>query len=124
MMISTNRRGSSMKMFFLLAALIAPHALDAQVLYGSITGNVTDRSGASVPGARVEALNVDTGVSRQTLSDDHGAYSFGDLQAGKYRVTIQAQGLSKLVQENVELESNTVRRVDAALDVAVVNESV
>ncbi|MCU1236107.1 MAG: Cna domain protein [Candidatus Solibacter sp.] len=113
-----------MKMLFLMAALILPHALDAQVLYGSITGNVTDKSGAVVPGARAEALNVDTGVSRQTLSDEHGTYAFGDLQAGKYRVTIQAQGLSKLVQENIELESNTVRRVDAALDVAVVNESV
>src|SRR6266567_1500793 len=113
-----------MKMLFLLAALILPHALDGQVLYGSITGNVTDKSGAAVPGAKIEALNVDTGVSRQALSDEHGTYAFGDLQAGRYRVTFQAQGLSKLVQENVELESNTVRRVDAALDVAVVNETV
>src|SRR6266567_1530271 len=108
MMICTSWRGSSMKMLFLFAALLLPHTVDAQVIYGSITGNVTDKSGAVVPAARVEALNVNTGVARQALSDEHGAYGFGDLQAGKYRVTIQATGMSKMVQENIELESNTV----------------
>jgi len=45
----------------------------ARVLYGSLTGNVTDPSGAAVPGAKVEALDVGTGVSRQTIRNSRGS---------------------------------------------------
>ena len=65
----------------------------AQVLYGSLTGNVTDASGAAVPGAKVEALNVGTGVSKQAVTDDRGTYLFSDLQPGTYKVTICGTGL-------------------------------
>jgi hypothetical protein len=106
------------------AFLLLSGTMHAQVLYGSITGNITDKSGAAVPAARVEALNVDTGVNRETMSDEHGAYLFGELQPGKYRVTIKAPSFSTMVQNNIELQANTVRRADATLDLAVVNETV
>jgi hypothetical protein len=105
--------------FFLL-----PLAVQAQVLYGSLTGNITDKTGAAIPAARVEALNVDTGVNRESLSDEHGAYLFNDLQPGKYRLTIKAPSFSTLVQNNIELAANTVRRADARLELAVVSETV
>ena len=54
----------------------------AQVLYGSLTGNVTDPSGAAVPGATIEVLNVGTGVTRQGASDERGVYLFTLLQPG------------------------------------------
>src|SRR5580700_9868737 len=62
----------------------------AQVLYGTLTGNVTDSSGAAVPSAKVIALNEGTGINRQAVSDDHGVYVFHDLQAGSYKITVSA----------------------------------
>jgi hypothetical protein len=65
------------------ALLLLPIVAHAQVLYGSITGNITDKSGAAVSAARVEALNVETGVQRESVSDERGAsqvrltYTFG-----------------------------------------------
>src|SRR4051812_39051792 len=104
--------------------LLLPLTIHAQVLYGSITGNITDKTGAAVPAAKVQALNVDTGVGRDTLSDERGSYLFSDLQPGRYRVTIKAVSFSTMVQNNIQLEANTIRRADAMLDLAVVNETV
>src|SRR5438270_9428738 len=88
----------------LLAMLPAPRLALAQVLYGSLTGNVTDATSTAVPGAKVEALNVGTGISKQTVSDDRGVYLINDLQAGAYRVTIGAAAFGSIVQENVQLD--------------------
>ncbi|MBI2689305.1 MAG: TonB-dependent receptor [Acidobacteria bacterium] len=96
----------------------------AQVLYGTLTGSVVDASGAAVPNAKVEALNTATGVSRQTTSDDRGAFQFNDLQAGAYKVTVSAPSFSTVVQDGVTIATNTTRRLDARLQVAQVNESV
>jgi hypothetical protein len=101
----------------LLALCTAPPAA-AQVLYGSLTGNVTDPSGAALPGAGVEALNVATGVAREDTAGSAGVYRFPELLPGIYKVTISAPGFTTLVTENVRVDANTVRRVDAQLAVA------
>ena len=109
----------------LLAALfVISRTSPAQVLYGSLTGNVTDASNSAVPNAKVEALNVGTGISKQVLSDERGSYLINDLQAGTYRLTISAPSLTTFVAENVQLDANTVRRVDAQMQVAQVNQTV
>jgi Carboxypeptidase regulatory-like domain/TonB dependent receptor-like, beta-barrel len=101
----------------LLVALATPRGVDAQVLYGSLTGNVTDPTGAAVAGAKVEALNIGTGVSTSIVTDERGAYIFSSLQAGLYKVTITSANFKALAQENVRIESNTIRRLDAQLQV-------
>jgi protocatechuate 3,4-dioxygenase beta subunit len=58
--------------------------VDAQVLYGSLTGNVTDPTGAPVPGAHIEAVNQATNVKSDADSDVHGVYRFTELQGGFY----------------------------------------
>jgi len=95
-----------------------------QVLYGSLTGNVTDPSGAAVPKVKVEALNVGTGVAKSAFCDDRGIYLLSDLQPGVYRVTLSAPSFATRVMQNVELNGNTVVRVDAVLQVSQVSESV
>jgi len=55
-----------------------------------LTGNVTDASGGAVPGARVEALNAGTGIAKEAVTDDRGAYLFTDLQTGAYKLTVSA----------------------------------
>jgi len=100
---------------FLLFLAALSTAARAQVLYGSLTGNVTDPSGAAVPGVHVEALNVKTGVTREAASDASGIYLFNELQPGTYRVTMSATNFGTKVTENVLLEANATRRVDVQL---------
>ena len=106
----------------LTVALAVPAA--AQTLYGSLTGNVTDASGAAVPKAKVDALNVGTGILKTTQTDDRGSYLFNDLQAGTYRVTISASSFSTRAVEGVNIAPNTTLRVDSSLAVSQVQESV
>ena len=104
-------------------ALALPPGADAQVLYGTVTGNVTDSTGAVAAGVRVEALNVGTNVARNTTTDDRGLYRFSDLLPGVYNVTFQTPGFKTLAQKGVRVDSNTVRRVDARLEVSGVTET-
>src|SRR6266702_3364994 len=109
------RRAGVMCCVFLLFLAALSTAARAQVLYGSLTGNVTDPSGAAVPGVHVEALNVKTGVTREAASDASGIYLFNELQPGTYRVTMSATNFGTKVTENVLLEANSTRRVDVQL---------
>lgn len=111
---------SSVLLFTFFAAM--PSRIDAQVLYGELTGNVTDASGAPVPAATVVALNAGTGISRQASTDDHGVYRFNDLQAGSYRLTVSAPSFGTVVQRGIDVAVNTVRRIDVQLTVAQVNQ--
>jgi Carboxypeptidase regulatory-like domain/TonB dependent receptor len=108
----------------LLAVILVPTVLQAQVLYGSLTGTVTDASDAPMPGATVVALNVGTGVAKEAITDERGDYSFTDLQPGVYKVTFSLQAFASLAQDNVGIEANRVRRLDARLDPAAVTETV
>ncbi|MBX5494709.1 MAG: TonB-dependent receptor [Bryobacteraceae bacterium] len=111
-------------MLMALSAILWTGNLHGQVLYGALTGNVSDSSGAAVPGAVVEAVNVATGVARQTKSDERGNFLLADLQLGQYKVTISAPSFATVIQEGVTIELNTVRRLDARLQVAQVSESI
>lgn len=111
-------------LLILILTLATGSQLDAQVLYGSLTGNVTDVSNAAVPGAKVQAVDVGTGYSKQGVTDNRGFYLITDLQPGVYRVTISGSGFATIVQENVRVDANAERRVDAVLKVAQVNQRV
>src|SRR5262245_23871352 len=68
-----------------LGALAAPASIArAQVLYGSVVGNVSDSTGSAVPGATVTVTNTDTGATRDTVTDGTGAYRFTSVQPGNY----------------------------------------
>ena len=108
----------------LLLALALPRANFAQVLYGSLTGNVTDSAGAIVAGAKVQALHVGTGASKETVTDDAGRYQIGNLQPGIYKITISAASFKTLEQTDVRVDANTIRRVDAELQASGVTETV
>jgi hypothetical protein len=107
-----------------LAIFTVPCRLHAQVLYGSLTGTVTDSSGGAIPGAKVEALNTATGIGKQATTDDRGQYQFNDLQPGTYKVTIQSTSFASRVQEGVLIDANEVRRLDASMQLSQVSETV
>src|SRR6266404_8936951 len=63
----------------------------AQVLYGSVVGHVTDPSGAAIPGAKVTITNPDTNQSRDTTTDMAGDYSFTAVQTGTYKLRVSQE---------------------------------
>jgi hypothetical protein len=107
-----------------VAVSVAVPAARAQVLYGSLTGKITDPSGAAVPTVKVDAVNQGTGISRSSLTDDSGLYSFNDLQPGNYKVTFSIPAFRTHVQEDVAIVANNIRRIDVQLEVAQVTEAV
>ena len=108
----------------LLLTLILPYVAGAQVLYGSLTGNVTDPAGAAVAGAKVTAANVNTGGAQVATTDERGGFLLSNLQVGVYKLTVTAQSFKTLVQDKVQVEANTVRRLDAQLQVGDVTSAV
>jgi hypothetical protein len=90
----------------------------AQILYGSLTGNVTDPAGAAVPGVHVEAVNQATNVKKETTTDERGVYRVTDLQVGLYKVTVTAKSFATFIETNVQVQVNEVRRVDVSLQIA------
>ncbi|MBL8241228.1 MAG: TonB-dependent receptor [Bryobacterales bacterium] len=104
----------------LLAAAVAAAALPAfaQSTFGEIRGTVSDASSAVIAGAKVEARSVLTVEARQTVTDSSGNYSFVNLDAGNYEITIEASGFRKNQVQGVILRAREIARVDARLDVA------
>jgi len=101
-----------------------PAALQAQVLYGSIVGMVKDSSGAAVPGATVTITNKDTSQERTAVTSAEGLYSFTNVQAGRYDVKASLQGFKEFVKAGVPVNVNEVSRVDVALEVGALTETV
>src|SRR6266702_4825087 len=102
----------------LLAVLAAGTSSFAQVLYGSLTGTVTDPTGAVIVGAQVIALEVQTAVSGTATTDSNGNYRFPTLLPGTYKVTITAKGFSTQETPGVQIRGNEIARVPAALKTA------
>ncbi len=108
----------------LLTILVAAGLLQAQTDRGTITGTVTDQSGAVLVGAKVTVLNTGTGSSVETSTSGAGLFTVPQLTVGVYRVTIEQAGFKKHVQEGVTVALGQTVRVEAALQVGEVSQSV
>ncbi|HEU0120863.1 MAG TPA: TonB-dependent receptor [Bryobacteraceae bacterium] len=108
------------------AALVAACTAfsQAQEVTAGIYGVVQDATAAVVPGASLVVRNVDTGLSRQTTSDESGNYSFVLLPIGTYAVTAEAQGFKKVVTNDVLLRVNDNRRIVFTMEVGQVTDQV
>ena len=104
--------------------LVVPSHASAQAVTGTLLGNVTDTSGAAVPGATVTARETQTNVSRTTTTNETGYYIFSSLQNGTYAVEAELQGFKKVLREGVRVDVNTTVRVDLKLEVGQLNETV
>ena len=96
----------------------------AQVNNASVTGLVTDTAGAVVPNASVTLKNKATNVETTATTDSSGYYTFASVPLGAYTVTVERQGFKRVVLEEVKLEVGQKARVDAALEVGAVTETV
>jgi outer membrane receptor protein involved in Fe transport len=104
--------------------ILSASPVKAQVLYGSIIGNVKDSQGAVIPGATVTATNTETNLTRETITNAEGAYSLTNVLPGPYAVKITMTGFREAIQANVPVTIGQVSRVDLTLQVGAVTETV
>jgi Carboxypeptidase regulatory-like domain len=100
----------------LTAAVGMPLAI-AQTVTGSITGEVSDSTGAVIPNAQVTAQNVDTGVVTQTVTNGAGAYTIRFLPIGHYKVVVDAKGFSSQTVPPFTLEINQTVKLNPKLEI-------
>ena len=99
--VSAANRGQRFLLLLLLLAgmvIARPVALMAQSDNSSITGTITDPSGAVVTGASVKVANESTGAIRATTTNSSGFYTVSSLAPGRYTVTVEAPSFERLVR--------------------------
>jgi hypothetical protein len=106
-------------MLFLLLARLASAQVSA-----TLSGTITDQSGAALSAATVTARNVDTGVARTTNSDAEGRYQLFSLSLGQYEVRGNKQGFAEKVRTGVHLVVGQEAKIDLTLRVGQVTEEV
>jgi hypothetical protein len=110
---------------FVLSILVLYSAnILAQGLFGTISGVVTDSSGASIPGSTVRVSNVSTNVVVTLTTNSAGVYVANSLNPGAYKVEAEAKGFKTAIVTGIALEVNTNPKINLTLQVGQVTETV
>src|SRR5260370_12563269 len=108
----------------MVACLLACSLASAQTVTGTLDGHIADPAGAVVPKVKITAKNLETGVERNTVTNDAGYFLMSFLPLGSYDVTAQLTGFATSVVKNVDVTLNKTTTVDLTLKVSSVQESV
>ena len=109
---------------WLAAVTFLAGALHAQTSAGQITGRVTDPAGANIANADVQVTNTDTAIVRATKTSETGYYTVPLLPPGPYKVSVTANGFRPVTQSNITLVVDQTARIDFALQLGNVTETV
>src|SRR5215470_7981970 len=115
------------KVLALLVALLLslyPCAMRAQTTNGSISGRVTDPSKATIPDAKVAAVNAGTNFRYETVTNGAGEYTLANLPPGTYQIEVEKSGFKKLVRPDVTLHVQDALAIDFEMAVGSVSETV
>jgi hypothetical protein len=107
-----------------LFALFIPAALFAQEFRGTISGSVTDPTGASIPAAKVTVTEEHTGTRIPTVSDSAGQYTAPFLLPGDYDIAVEAAGFKEALRKGVHVGAGDHPVIDIKLAVGDVSQSV
>ncbi|MGD0223093.1 MAG: carboxypeptidase regulatory-like domain-containing protein [Terriglobia bacterium] len=99
-------------------------ALMGQMFLGSVVGQVTDTSGAVVPGAKVVLTNTQTLVQRETVATGAGDYTFDNVPTGTYKVAVKMDGFEEAVSTEIIVGTGATVRFDATLTTGKVTQRV
>lgn len=108
----------------LLACIFAGVAVSAQEVRASLSGIVTDPSGAPIPGAQVTVTNLAKNTKITTSTNEGGLYSTPLLEPTAYNITFEKDGFRRVVRDNVILQSLDKARLDVQLQVGAVSDSI
>jgi len=109
---------------FLAAILLLTNGARAQVAGATLTGNVTDSSGAVIPKAQVTITDVATGVARKITADNAGLYSAPNLLPANYQVSVSAPGFATEVRNGITLTVGAQQVLDIRMQVGQVTQTV
>lgn len=104
----------------IFAACLFCLPLMSQAPTGSISGVVTDATGAVVPGAKVSVTNVSQGISRAATTDEAGRYNMPALIPGPYEIEARMQGFQKEIRKGVQLTVGMNAVINLSLQVGQV----
>ena len=113
-----------------ISALVLAFALaftglaSAQERFGGLTGKVTDQQGSAVPGVTVVLTSTETGATREFVTDTNGQYTASDLAPGRYAISFELSGFSKVERADILVQLGRIFDVDAQLTVGAVTETV
>ena len=110
--------------FITVLSLFCSIYSQAQVAGATLSGSVTDPSGASIPNATVSIKNVATGEAREVSSNGDGFYSAPNLLPGDYEVTTSSTGFSKAEQKGIVLTVGAQQTLNITLKPGAVTETV
>jgi hypothetical protein len=116
-----NRQRASVSLYLFLFLAIG---LTWASIAGSISGLVTDSSGAVIAGAKVIATDTQTGVQTTVTTDAKGFYSLPALPVGTYDLQISQIGFKAYTETGLVINANSALRVDATLSVGTINEKI
>jgi hypothetical protein len=107
-----------------IGCLLIATSLFAQFETAEVLGTVRDPTGGAIVKANVTLTNLDTGIQAKTATDENGNYDFFNVKVGRYSVTVEHTGFSKFSDPNVTVSVGARQRVDAAMKVGAVTESI
>jgi Carboxypeptidase regulatory-like domain/TonB dependent receptor len=118
------RRAATSLSLLLLIGVLWSRPAAAQGVFGTISGTITDSSGAVLPGAAVIVTNIATNVSKRLTTNAAGVYSATSLVPGSYKVEASLDGFKTAVVSAIALEVNASPKVDLTLEVGQTAELV
>lgn len=111
-------------MTMLVIALMGATSSVAQVLYGTLTGTITDQTGAVVPNVTVTVANEGTGAVHSATTSQQGDYRVTNLLPGVYTLTVQQAGFAGFTQKSIAVDINREVRIDVVLQPAGISQTV
>ena len=100
-----------------MAVLLAGSAFGQSINSGTVSGQVTDPSGAFIAGAKVRLTNAVTGFEQMVVTDSNGGYRFNNVPVNNYRLEVSQPGFNG-VQQNVEIRNSVPVVANVALSIA------
>ena len=120
----SKKRAPLFTLLVLILAMLCARPANAQVSGATLTGTVTDPSGATIPQAQIAITNASTGVTRTVSTDSAGFYTAPNLLPGTYEIRATATGFSTQLQKGISLTVGAQQALDIKMQVGQVSQTV